>query len=205
MSQALAQTDSLSREAIAQRAEEVARQTRSSGRCYAAVSKALQPLGVTLTGESAYQAKDLLMQDERFMPLVIMHVDQLERGDIVVYQKSKGKPHGHISVYQGNYEEASDHLSAVTHTQAYGGATVFRLRNEIVTADIPRPAPDRFTYQPSPNRFGYQPSETSPAYKSEQPQAPPAVKHSLSRRYSPYKQSIGRAIVRAGLRYLLRG
>jgi hypothetical protein len=121
----------LSSEAIASRAETVARATGTTGYCYAAVCKALRPLGVGLHGAAAYEARDLLLKDQRFVPLAVNHVDQLSRGDIIVYTKSASHPYGHISVYQGNYEEASDHVSAVTHTQAYGGATVFRLRNEI--------------------------------------------------------------------------
>jgi hypothetical protein len=40
-------------------------------------------------------------------------------------------------VYEGNDQEASDHISAVTHTSAYGGASVFRLRHDSSYQDQP--------------------------------------------------------------------
>lgn len=120
----------LSSDNIANRALSVAESTRTTGHCYAAVGRALRPLGVSLTGEAAYQAKAILLEDPRFAALTIYDVDQLRRGDIVVYTRSSSHPYGHISVYEGNNEEASDHVAAITHTQAYGSATVFRLRRD---------------------------------------------------------------------------
>jgi len=142
---AFAQID-LSSESIASSALNVAEQTRTTGRCYAAVCRALHPLGVELSGAAAYQAQDLLLKDARFVPLTVNSVDQLRRGDIVVYTRSSTHPYGHISVYQGNYEEASDHVAAITHTKAYGAATVFRLRQ----GDFSEPSPLAAapTYQP---------------------------------------------------------
>ena len=126
------ESNSLNAENIARTSMNVAQATHTSGRCYAAVCRALNPLGVRLTGASAYMAQSQLLQDSRFTPLLVSNVDQLSRGDIIVYQKSGTHPHGHICVYQGEYVEASDHIAKVTHTQAYGGATVFRLRNELL-------------------------------------------------------------------------
>lgn len=125
----------LDSEHIAASALSVAEATHTSGRCYAAVCRALRPLGVDLHGAAAYQARDLLLKDKRFVPLLVNSVDELRTGDIIVYTRSHTHPYGHISVYEGNYEEASDHISAVTHTQAYGGATVFRLRNEYLATN----------------------------------------------------------------------
>ena len=122
----------LNSDSIATNALRVAEATHTSGRCYAAVSQALKPLSVDLHGAAAYQASPLLQQDKRFMPITITSVDELRRGDIIVFNKSNSHPYGHISVYEGNYTEASDHVSSVTHTQAYGGAVVFRLRDELM-------------------------------------------------------------------------
>ncbi|GEM_PF-3285714 len=122
---------------IAESALAVAERTRTSGRCYAAVTRALEPLGVRLHGGAAYEARDLLMRDPRFEPVSIQSVDQLRLGDIIVYGRSGSHPYGHISVYEGNYEEASDHVSTVTDPGAYGGATVFRLRNETLAGQSP--------------------------------------------------------------------
>lgn len=123
---------SLNAENIARSSMAVAEATNSSGYCYKAVARALSPLGVQLSGASAYMARPILLNDKRFVPLSISNVDQLSRGDIIVYQNSSSHKHGHICVYEGNYIEASDHVAKVTHTQAYGGATVFRLRDELI-------------------------------------------------------------------------
>ncbi len=127
--------DALSSEDIASSALKVAENTRTTGRCYNAVCRALHPLGVELSGAAAYQAEPLLLKDSRFIPLTIFSVDELRRGDIIVYTRSTTHQFGHISVYEGNYQEASDHVSPITHTQAYGGATVFRLRNDSSVQD----------------------------------------------------------------------
>jgi hypothetical protein len=129
----------LSSENIACQARRVAESTRTTGYCYAAVSRALHPLGVALSGAAAYEARAQLLKDRRFMPLTIQSISELRRGDIIVYEKSSAHPYGHISIYQGNYTEASDHLAPITRTQAYGGATVFRLRSAIFAE---QPAPD---------------------------------------------------------------
>ncbi len=206
---ARATAQTLTSETIASRAEQVARETRSTGRCYAAIARALKPLSVNLYGESAHQAKDLLLKDTRFVPLVVTDIDELSRGDIIVYQKSQSRPHGHISVYQGQYTEASDHISAVTHTHEYGGATVFRLRDVIAEGPIPHPAPASFLYQPAQPQFVPQPdylSADTDSYQPPQPQIRRASRsNSLARSLGVNKQAIGRALIRAGLRYLLRG
>ncbi len=151
------QLESLTRENIASQALQVAQTTQTTGRCYAAVCKALKSLSVNLHGASAYEAKDLLLQDNRFVPLAVSDVDQLELGDIIVFNRSDSHPDGHISVYQGNYTEASDHVSPVTHTKAYGGATVFRLRENYLAAVpmipiAPQVAPDFSTTMRQDNK-----------------------------------------------------
>ncbi|MBX9687160.1 MAG: hypothetical protein K2X27_10685 [Candidatus Obscuribacterales bacterium] len=117
----------LSPDAMAVSAMSEATNTNTSGRCYAAVCRALHPLGIQLSGAAAYQARDILLCDNRFTAIFVNNVEQLRRGDIIVYDKSSSHPYGHIAVYQGNFIEASDHVSSITHTQNYGGATVFRL------------------------------------------------------------------------------
>ncbi len=124
------QAQELDPESIAQRSLSVAETMRSSGWCYTGVSKALSPLGVTLTGSAAYQAREQLLADSRFMPVSQDDIVGLRRGDIIVFDKSATHPYGHICVYQGNDEESSDHVSHLTTPGAYGGVTVFRLRSE---------------------------------------------------------------------------
>lgn len=129
--------EALTSENIASSTLRVAQATHTTGYCYAAVSKALRPLDVNLYGGAAYEAKDLLLQDQRFLPLSIASVDYLRRGDIVVFNRSSSHPYGHISVYQGNDTEASDHIAPIARTQPYGGATVFRLRDDWSVDDLP--------------------------------------------------------------------
>jgi len=115
---------------IAKSSLSVAEAMKSTGYCYAGVSKALSPLGVSLTGNAAYQARDLLLADSRFSPISFDESADLQRGDILVFNKSSSRPYGHISVYQGNNQETSDHVSRLTSPEAYGGVTVFRLNSE---------------------------------------------------------------------------
>ena len=174
-------TGVLSSGTIAGRALSVAERRRTSGYCYSAVSQALDPLGIKLRGRAAYQARDLLLHDRRFMPVVISSVDQLQRGDIIVYNRSSSHPYGHIAVYEGNYEEASDHISSVTSTWAYGGATVFRLRSETVASALP-PSGYENRYdsppysspagyeEPRRRRVGYHPAPRSRMIPAEDPE-----------------------------------
>ncbi len=126
----------LTSEAIAENAYKVAQQMNRTGRCYEGVCRAMRPLGVELWGEAAFEADGLLSKDSRFVPLIVTDTAQLRRGDIIVYRKSPQHPYGHISVYEGNLVEASDHISPVTHTKNYGGATVFRLNQEFQNQNL---------------------------------------------------------------------
>ncbi|MBX9950804.1 MAG: hypothetical protein K2Y39_16660 [Candidatus Obscuribacterales bacterium] len=101
---------------------------RTSGYCYSGVSKALSPLGVTLTGNAAFQAREQLLEDPRFMQISMRDNSDLLRGDIIVFNKSATHPYGHICVYQGDGEESSDHVSRLSDPSGYGGVSVFRLR-----------------------------------------------------------------------------
>ena len=167
---AAAETIIINSEAIATSAYQTADKTRTTGRCYAAVSRAMSPLGVSLRGAAAYEAEEQLRRDSRFVPLTIYSVDDLKRGDIIVYNRSQSHPYGHIAVYQGNYKEASDHLAPVTHTKNYGGATVFRLVNEyaygVANLATTTPAPWMQNAPPVSPAVQYKPSMILPAQKS---------------------------------------
>lgn len=131
-------SSNLSADTIAENALCIAEQTQTSGYCYAAICRALRPLGIVLTGESAYMASAILLKDDRFLPLNIENPADMRRGDIVVYNNSQRHPHGHIAVYEGYMTEASDHISEITSPQAYGGAIVFRLQAGADIADLQR-------------------------------------------------------------------
>lgn len=204
---------SLNAENIARSSMNVAVSTRSFGRCYAAVARALNPLGVKLTGASAYMARPQLLQDPRFVPLVVTDVAQLWRGDIVVYQKSNSHPHGHICVYEGNFLEASDHVAKVTHTEAYGGATVFRLRDELparqfmrqadyptagrsIANDVPEPYSNYGAVMTPASYAGYAPSATS-SYTSYPPPAPDSTAPMRSASSGTFARAIKSSIIRS--------
>jgi hypothetical protein len=110
---------------IASRARLVAQRTRTMGWCYKAVKGALKPFGILLKGGAAWMAKEQLEGDDRF---ITTSLDDLKPGDILVHGKSEGHPYGHIAVYLGNEEEASDHVQPLITGEAYGGTTVFRLK-----------------------------------------------------------------------------
>lgn len=129
------QSQDLNPESIAEKSLSVAEAMKTSGYCYTGVSRALSPLGVSLTGEAAYQAKDQLLADSRFRLVSQDQTIALRRGDIVVYNKSASHPYGHIYVFQGNGQETSDHIAQVTSPSAYGGFTVFRLNSEMGSYD----------------------------------------------------------------------
>mgnify|MGYP001163394590 CR=1 FL=1 len=85
----------------------------SPGYCYRGVKHHLRQVGVNLQGGSAYQAADqLAAQPHRFREVTVSR-DQLRRlppGAVVVWNKSPGHQHGHISIAMGNGKEASDKI-----------------------------------------------------------------------------------------------
>ena len=190
---------------IASSALRVAEATHTSGYCYGAVCRALVPLSINLHGSAAYEAKALLLKDNRFVPLTINSVDALRRGDIIVYDRSTGHPYGHISVYEGDYTEASDHVSAVTHTQAYGGATVFRLRTEIARGNGAIASGDSYG-------SGWREPSLRNYESGASPQASPFLSHRETildqterRYYSMAKQRVKSALVSRCVQFLMGG
>lgn len=122
----------LSRQNIARNALIIAETTNSYGYCYAAVTKALRPFGINLQGRSAYMAGPILSKDNRFEALSANIQVALNVGDIVVYNATNAHPHGHIAVYEGYGTEASDHIAALTPYAEYEGATIFRLKQDLL-------------------------------------------------------------------------
>ena len=83
------------------------------GYCYRGVKHHLRQVGVNLTGGSAYQAADQLAQrPDRFREVSVSRdqLRQLPPGAVVVWNRSSGKPHGHISIATGDGREASDKI-----------------------------------------------------------------------------------------------
>jgi hypothetical protein len=111
---------------IAKCALKVAKSMNTVGWCYKGVCTALQPLGIHLSGAAAYEAKGQLLKDKRFAAFSISGVHDLKPGDILVHGASASHPYGHIAVYLGNSNEASDHVQQVVLNGPYSGTTVFR-------------------------------------------------------------------------------
>jgi hypothetical protein len=112
---------------IATAAASMANRMDSRGYCYRGVKRALCPLGIELSGQSAYMAKNILKEDKRFKVVGVNEFDNLLPGDILVHGKSKAHPNGHIAVYLGNGQEASDHVQGLVTSPRYGGAVIFRM------------------------------------------------------------------------------
>lgn len=89
--------------------------SKSTGRCLAGVNRALsQVYGQTLSYPSAYMAIKGLQGENplssKFKEVSVSReqLKSLPAGAIVVWDRSAGNPHGHISIALGNGREASD-------------------------------------------------------------------------------------------------
>lgn len=110
---------------IAFKAKWVAKRTNTVGWCFKAIKVALKPFGVSLEGVAAYLAKEQLQADRRFEQ---KKLEELQPGDILVHGKSDAHPYGHICIYLGNQEEASDHVQSLIIGGGYGDTCVFRIK-----------------------------------------------------------------------------
>jgi hypothetical protein len=108
---------------IASRARQQATAMCSVGYCYRGVKRALSAVGVPLSGTAAWMAGEQLRRDGRF---VTVPLNALREGDILVHGRSAAHPYGHIAVYLGGGEEASDHVQKLVLGGRYGRTTVFR-------------------------------------------------------------------------------
>lgn len=111
---------------------QVAQQMNSTGWCYKGVAKALDKVGVHVSGQSAYMAADQLSRRPDFQNLTPQWIrpEQLRSivkpGDVVVYDKGPGKPHGHIAIVQPGGLETSDHTRQLTTNYPSNRVRVFR-------------------------------------------------------------------------------
>ena len=117
-------------ERIANRARQQATSMCSVGYCYRGVKRALNAIGIQLSGTAAWMAKDQLQSDGRF---VMVPMQSLRKGDILVHDRSRAHPYGHIAVYLGDGQEASDHVQKLVLGGRYGRTVVFRARHNALT------------------------------------------------------------------------
>ncbi|HEY9715452.1 MAG TPA: hypothetical protein V6C72_18405 [Chroococcales cyanobacterium] len=110
---------------IVRDATQVAESMHSHGLCLKGVATALEEAGVgNIHGGDAWMAGARLAHNDHFQE--IPENSKLEPGDIVVHGPTSTNSHGHILVYLGNGEEASDHIAGLT-SMDYGQWTrVFR-------------------------------------------------------------------------------
>ncbi|MFM7468959.1 MAG: hypothetical protein ACKO37_05620 [Vampirovibrionales bacterium] len=132
---------------LAQLNRQIASQMNSTGWCYKGVARAAQRMGINLTGASAYMAADQLAKRPDFKevtPSRWIPPQQLptlvKPGDIVVYDRGEGKPHGHIATVlgqeNGEWKEASDHISKLNVNYPTGKARVFRPLDQTQSSTI---------------------------------------------------------------------
>ena len=107
---------------IAHAAEANAKQNDTVGWCYREVADTLDKFGVHLYGNSAYMAAPQLAKNDHFKEV---STQNLKPGTVLVFDRSAGHPHGHITVYLGNGKEASDHVQGLVNFNAYGGVRAF--------------------------------------------------------------------------------
>lgn len=99
---------------IAEAAKSSAGTMQSIGKCYRGVKKALARVGLAnLSGASAYMAAEQLSKNNAFTEVDVSPAEKLTKlpaGAVVVWEATKTKPHGHVSIALGDGREASDHI-----------------------------------------------------------------------------------------------
>lgn len=115
---------------IANRAQRVAESMGTTGYCKRGVRQALEPFGIHLQGSYAKDSAQQLASNPRVREV---STSDLRPGDVLVHQpagygRTVGQRYaGHIAVYLGNGQEASDHVQHLIKGQGYGGTRAFRL------------------------------------------------------------------------------
>lgn len=118
----LAQGNSPLAKKLAKTARTVAASRGTIGWCYNAVATSIEShLKPFLSGEHAYLAAPQLAHHPRFREIAApKDMTKLPVGAVVVWGKGSS-PSGHISVYLGGGQEASDHIESQMQAH-YGGA-----------------------------------------------------------------------------------
>jgi hypothetical protein len=148
---------------IAKSAKAVATRSCTVGWCYRGVKEALANVGVALTGPAAWMAKSQLLTDLRF---VMVPLKTLKTGDILVHGRWPAHPYGHIAVYLGNNQEASDHVQKLVLGHGYGETVVFRASDKTFRAAAAN------TVTGAPQTVQAKPVGTVPTVAQAKPTAP---------------------------------
>lgn len=93
-------------------AQDTVNEMNSTGWCARGVRIALEKAGINGIGAaSAYQVADKIAVNQNFNEVSVSRdqLDDLPAGTVVVWDKSPGHEHGHISIADGNGNELSDH------------------------------------------------------------------------------------------------
>jgi len=116
---------SIKREALAAEARNVANQLNSRGKCAKGVRIALNKMGITVNPvESAYQFAGKLANRQDMKE--VAYADR-QKGDIVVFDRTTAKPHGHVAIQLADGKQACDFVGNDANPNNYGGVRVFRL------------------------------------------------------------------------------
>ena len=104
---------------LANVAYENAQSRNTVGYCYGGVKDSLRDTGLTdgrLSGSAAFQADDILKNQENFRKIDVSKSDlkNLPAGCVIVWQPSQGHQYGHILVTLGDGREASDHVQNIS-------------------------------------------------------------------------------------------
>lgn len=97
---------------ISMAARETVSEMNSTGWCARGVRIALEKAGINGIGAaSAYQVADKIATNDNFKEISVSRdkLDDLPAGTVVVWDKSPGHEHGHISIADGKGNELSDH------------------------------------------------------------------------------------------------
>jgi cell wall-associated NlpC family hydrolase len=102
----------------------------SVGYCKKGVRQALEPFGIHLQGSYAKDSAQQLASNPRVKEV---STNDLRPGDVLVHQpaghgRTIGQRYaGHIAVYLGHGQEASDHVQHLIKGEGYGGTRAFRI------------------------------------------------------------------------------
>lgn len=102
--------------------------TGSGGWCLKYTGQALARAGVKVSGASAYMAGDQMARSDKFHEVQGLRANQLPElppGAVVVWDRSPGHPHGHISISLGDGREASDVIRKQATKVGTGSFRVF--------------------------------------------------------------------------------
>lgn len=113
---------------LAEIARDYASKRNETRNCLNGVAETLDKIGIHMPSNSDTQhATDSTKWFDSHPRFTEIPMNQVKAGDIVVRGAAPGHESGHIFVYLGNGEEASDHVQTLTPASAYGPSRAYRV------------------------------------------------------------------------------